>query len=207
MEEELLNQHKKIYLGAINDIMNNNNDALVLDLLSLFEGPPLETMDTIKQKFLSLAKNFELIIDMEKLDKALSLFRQNMQKEVKVIAAYRKEELEKYFEQKSKTYEGEIRFFKKEMTLIDKVMRKKLKEEFIKNQEEFIEKENTFFTSFNNSIDLQNQVQTFFKKHYLKQLLEEFDMKLLVKNTTLLNGISEQTERYLFTKENSHLFD
>ena len=66
MEEELLNQHKKIYLGAINDIMNNNNDALVLDLLSLFEEPPLETMDTIKQKFLSLAKNFELIIDMEK---------------------------------------------------------------------------------------------------------------------------------------------
>ena len=32
-------------------------------------------------------------------------------------------------------------------------------------------------------------------------------MKLIVKNTTLINGVNEQTEHYIFTKENSHLFD
>ena len=32
-------------------------------------------------------------------------------------------------------------------------------------------------------------------------------MKILVKDTILLNSLKEQIERFVFTMENSHLFD
>ena len=41
---------------------------------------------------------------------------------------------------------------------------------------------------------------------YKRQLLENIDIKILVKDTTLINLIKEQTERYLFTLANSRLF-
>ena len=41
----------------------------------------------------------------------------------------------------------------------------------------------------------------------LKQLLENIDIKILVKDTTLINSSKEQAERYLFTINNSRLFD
>jgi hypothetical protein len=33
------------------------------------------------------------------------------------------------------------------------------------------------------------------------------DIKILVKDTTLINGVKEQSERYIFTLENSRLYD
>ena len=42
---------------------------------------------------------------------------------------------------------------------------------------------------------------------YQRQLLESVDIKILVKDTTLINGVKEQSERYLFTLENSRLYD
>ena len=42
---------------------------------------------------------------------------------------------------------------------------------------------------------------------YQKQLLENIDFKILVKDTTLINGLKEQAERYVFTKNNSRLFN
>ena len=36
---------------------------------------------------------------------------------------------------------------------------------------------------------------------------ENIDIKILVKDTTLINGVKEQSERYLFTLENSRLFN
>ena len=37
--------------------------------------------------------------------------------------------------------------------------------------------------------------------------METIDMKVIVKNTILINGVNEQTEHFIFAKENSHLFD
>ena len=45
------------------------------------------------------------------------------------------------------------------------------------------------------------------KSTYQKQLNESIAIKTMVKDRTLLSGILEQGERYLFTKSNSHLFD
>ena len=51
------------------------------------------------------------------------------------------------------------------------------------------------------------KMHDFIHKKYIKQIVDSLDIKILVKDTTLLNGIKEQTNRYLFTLENSHLFD
>ena len=47
----------------------------------------------------------------------------------------------------------------------------------------------------------------FLNSNYKKNLLENLDMKLMVKDTTLINTIKEQSERYLFTLNNSHLLN
>ena len=46
----------------------------------------------------------------------------------------------------------------------------------------------------------------YMKTTYQKQLLDSIDIKQMVKDRTLINGINEQKERYLFTKTNSHIF-
>ena len=38
-------------------------------------------------------------------------------------------------------------------------------------------------------------------------MLENIDIKILVKDTTLINGAKEQAERYLFTLNNSRLLN
>ena len=47
----------------------------------------------------------------------------------------------------------------------------------------------------------------YLKNNYLKQLLENVDIKVLVKDAMLMNNVREQGERYLFTLANSRLFD
>ena len=39
-----------------------------------------------------------------------------------------------------------------------------------------------------------------------RQLFENIDIKILIKDTTLINIVKEQTERYLFTLNNSRIF-
>ena len=46
----------------------------------------------------------------------------------------------------------------------------------------------------------------FVKGSYQRQLFDNFDFKILVKDTTLANGIKEQAERHLFTLNNSRIF-
>ena len=50
-------------------------------------------------------------------------------------------------------------------------------------------------------------LEKFFNKDYQKSVIEGIELKLIVKDTTLINGAKEQAERYLFTKANSRLND
>ena len=52
-----------------------------------------------------------------------------------------------------------------------------------------------------------DDITKFVNGTYQRQLLENSDIKILVKDTTLINGVKEQSERYLFTLENSRLFN
>ena len=50
-------------------------------------------------------------------------------------------------------------------------------------------------------------ITKYIKGNYQKQLLENFDIKIMVKDTTLMNGTKEQGERYLFALNNSRLLN
>ena len=54
--------------------------------------------------------------------------------------------------------------------------------------------------------DFSLEFTKYIKKKYFKQLLESIELKVLVKDTTLFNGIREQSERYLFVNSKSYLF-
>ena len=59
-------------------------------------------------------------------------------------------------------------------------------------------------------VDIKKKIVTevtkFVNGSYQKQLLENVDFKVLVKDTILMNGTKEQNERYLFTLNNSRIF-
>ena len=46
-----------------------------------------------------------------------------------------------------------------------------------------------------------------FNSHYQKQILDNFDNKMLVKDNILINSVKESGERYLFTINNSRLLN
>ena len=185
-QEELLEQHLSIYLNSIEELIKNNSYSLVEDdLLPLFKKPPLETMDTIKQKMLSLGKHYYVIINTEQLDRALEEYRNSMQKKIKSLKKYREDYLIKDIRQKSKdTKDGTFRILKKDLTYIPNFFQ-------IEEMEDKLKKDAT----------------KYFKTTYPRNLMETIDMKVIVKNTILINGVNEQTEHFIFAKENSHLFD
>ena len=49
-------------------------------------------------------------------------------------------------------------------------------------------------------------ITKFITKNYYKQIMDSFDIKVLVKDTILINSINEQNERYIFKLNNSRLF-
>ena len=50
-------------------------------------------------------------------------------------------------------------------------------------------------------------ITKYIKGAYHKQLIDNLDMKILVKDTTLINTVKETGERYLFTLNNSRLLN
>ena len=56
-------------------------------------------------------------------------------------------------------------------------------------------------------VTLSNEMIKFVQSNYVKQVLESIDFKIIVKDTTLINGVREQGERFLFTKMNSYLLN
>ena len=90
-----------------------------------------------------------------------------------------------------------------------------VKKEVKQNVLDFVEKElvKKIDVIFNPSIlevekkKFVTEIFKYFKGAYLKQLLENIDFKILVKDMILINGIKEQGERHLFTIENSRIFN
>ena len=178
------------------------------DLLPLFKKPPLETMDTIKQKMLSLGKHYHVIINTEQLDRALEEYRNSMQKKIKSLKKYREDYLIKDIRQKSKdTKDGTFKILKKDLTYLDKNLKKEIKNEIENDMQKLMDNIPNFFQIEEMEDKLKKDATKYFKITYPRNLMETIDMKIIVKNTTLINGINEQTERLIFTQKNSHLFD
>lgn len=210
MDVEILEQHKKIYVGASKELIFNNTKSLFEDdILPFFTMPPLETMDVIKQRFFSIAKGYQLVLDTVKLDECLLQYRDCLKKDILNICHSRNDLLVKKIE--SFDYENIpqlLKDLKKELLKLDKSIKKEIKQILKeKNQEYLLSIIGDLVTTDLDISSFTKEITYFLQNTYVKQVLESIDMKILVKDTTLLNGMKEQLDRFVFTTENSHLFD
>lgn len=211
--EDFRKKHLENYRYAVLETLKNNTTGLFGDdILSLLRRPPLDSMDIIKCKFLDLAKRYKTIIQSEVLSKMLDDYRQQIISYIPSWEKIRIVELRKVidsFNPQKKT--DIIKFNKKDFVSLNRKLKKVIKADIIDTVDKKIVKNvNSLFTQDINqktSLLLSNEMIKFVTSAYIKQLLESIDFKIIVKDTTLINGVREQGERFLFTKENSYLLN
>ena len=206
-------QHLNNYKKAVIETLKNNTKVLFdEDIMSLIKNPPLDSMDLIKKKFLSLAKKQKIVLDTENLEKILSKYRKELSKEISPL----KEERIETFKSKVNSFEPKsngdtIKFNKKDFLELNKNQKKEFKEYIDDNIDKNIVKNvNKVFTQKTTKEEKDKfsiDVEKYLTKKYSKQLVEDIEFKVLVKDTTLINGVREQGERYIYTKTNSYLLD
>lgn len=210
--EEFKKQHIDSYRNAIIEIIKNNTNILVdEDIISLLKKPPLDSMDLIKNKFLDLAKKNKIILNTMKLDNILDNYRRSVIKFTYEIKSIRMSPLIKKVNEYVIEKENDIiKINKKDFIDINKKIKKLVKTELKKILDvEIISNLNCIFKD-GIADDVKKkftaEIEKYLLGNYYKQVLENIDIKILVKDTTLINGSKEQAERYLFTLNNSRLF-
>jgi len=210
--EEFKKQHIDNYKQAIKEIICNNTDVLVNeDIMSLLRKPPLDSMDSIKSKYLDLAKKNKLVLDTIKLDDLLDGYRKDVIKCCGDVKKIRVNELERIVNSFSFSKDTDvIKFNKKDFNEINKKIKKAIKDQLESSVESKIVKKVDFVFSTDVDDVIKNKVSSeivkFVKGAYQRQLLENIDFKILVKDTTLANSTKEHSERHLFTLTNSRIF-
>ena len=217
MEDEtikkLKEQHIESYKNAILENIKNNTNVLVdEDIMSLTRKPPLDSMDLIKSKFLDLAKKNKIILNIEQLDIILDAYRIKNEKYFEKIKEIRIDELSNKVKSLEILKDSEvIKINKKDFISVNKEIKKLIKNQLKESFENEVLKkmENIFINDTNEDIrsKIVSEVSKYVKGSYQKQLLDNIDFKILVKDTTLINGTKEQSERYLFTLNNSRLLN
>ena len=216
MEDTLLKfkeQHLNNYKLAILETIKNNTNVLVdEDLMSLIKKPPLDSMDVIKTKFLDLAKKNHIILNIEALYHMMDKYRKDLAKSGNVVKKERLDVLNDLINNYKFEKDTDIfKIRKKDLEVVNKKIKKILKDDL----KEYVEKDiiKNIKKLFNEVEDeakmkkIVDDITKFVNGTYQRQLLENIDIKILVKDTTLINGVKEQSERYLFTLENSRLFN
>ncbi len=211
--ESFRQKHFENYKNAVLEILKNNTISLFNDdIFSLLKKPPLDSMDIIKCKFLELAKRHKTIIQADVLDKILGDYRKKVITYIPSWQKIRIEELQKIIISFSPKKESDvIKFNKKDFVPLNRKLKKTMKADIISVIEKKIVKNvNHLFTKDieeKTANVLLGEMVKFVSSIYLKQLLESIDFKIIVKDTTLINGVREQGERFLFTKMNSYLLN
>ena len=216
MEDTLLKfkeQHLNNYKLAILETIKNNTNVLVdEDLMSLIKKPPLDSMDVIKTKFLDIAKKNHIILNIESLDHMMDKYRKDLAKSGNVVKKERLDILNDLIN--NYKFENDTDIFKirkKDLEVINKKIKKILKDDLKECVEKDIIKNiNKLFSEVEDEAKMKkivDDITKFVNGTYQRQLLENIDIKILVKDTTLINGVKEQSERYLFTLGNSRLFN
>lgn len=212
-KEELRQHHINSYRETVIEIIKNNTNSLVdTDIMSLIKKPPLDSMDLIQVKLLSLAKKNKIVLNTDELSKLIDNYRSRVLKCCDKLKKERINELSNKV--KSTKFEKEndtIKINKKDFTTINKNIKKIFKEQVIESYEkEILSKMNVIFDKkVEESIvnKVTKEATDYLKKNYQRQLLENVDIKILVKDTTLINNVKEQTERYIFALNNSRLLN
>ena len=200
------------YIKSIKECIKKNTNSLVMvDIISIIEKPPLDSMDVIKNKFLELAKRNKVIVNIDIISSLLENYRNNLASCCDDIMAYRDEYLFSLVSAHNFDGSSIFVFYKKDFLSLDKIIRMKVKECISMANESLFN--NNFSSIFRDNIDIElqkkyiNDLSRFLNTNYKKSILENLDMKLMVKDTTLINTIKEQSDRYLFTLNNSHLLN
>lgn len=211
-KEEIKKQHIASYKNAIIETIKNNTNSLVDDdIMFLIRKPPLDSMDLIQSKFLSMAKKYKIILQSDQLNIMIDKYRNEILSLGDKIKQIRINELSKKVNSVKLKDNETIKINKKDFTTINKEIRKKIKEQVNTSiDKRIIDKIDSIFSK-----DIEKEVKEKFikditkylKKNYLSQLLENIDIKILVKDTTLINSTKEQAERYVFTLNNSRLLN
>ena len=208
--KELQKEHFNSYKEAILQSIDNNTNALVEDITSIIKKPPLDSMDVLQTKFLNIAKKNKEILDIEQLNMILNDYRMNIISCSDEIKSIRIKDLSKKVDSVKFSKDEVITFYKKDFIDLNKKLKKILKEELEDSIDKIILKNiNKIFKSDNQEFreELTTNISKYLKTSYNKQVLDSFDIKVLVKDTTLINVVKEQTDRYLFTLNNSRLFN
>ena len=203
--EDLERQHLETYKNAILELIRNNTEILITeDIISLLRQPPLDSMDSVKTRLFNLSKRFGIVLDKEVVDGLLNAYRVQLIEKFSNIGEDRVHRLSKLVED----------FFPKkesDMIKIPKKENKKISKEKIKsaNQSLLSGLPKLFKEDIDNEcrIKIIDDMRKYLLGNYSKDLIENIELKIVIKDTTLMNSILEQGERYLFTKSNSHLFD
>ncbi len=208
VKEDILKQHKQILMTAGLELATNNTNSLIEDdIINGVIEVPLEAMDTVKQRVLNIAKHNNLILNSDMFNEVLISYKEELKKKFRNIFKKRIKLIEdnysKFDDDKPMDL---VKNLKKELVKFNKEAKKEakqvltslVKEKIISNLDLIVKDDNTTF---------KKDATKFLQTIYVKQILETVDMKILVKDTILLNSLKEQVERFVFTKENSHLFD
>ena len=208
--ENFKRQHFENYKRAIEENIKKNTSTLVdEDIMSLLKKPPLETMDLIKSKFLAVAKKNKKVLNTENLDKILEQYRKDIIVCLSKIKKTREEVLLKKVEDFQYTNEVEIfKITKKDFVEINKQNKNLLKETIKSSLDtEILKKIDLILDEADEDLKkkMKLEISKYLKGSYQKQLLENIEFKTIVKDTTLINGVKEQADHYLFTLSNSRL--
>ena len=210
--QEMRNQHLDNYRKAILEIIQNNTNVLMDDIISLIQKPPLDSMDSIRNKLLDSAKKNKIILNTEKLDDLLQEYRDLLNVCCSKIQSLRLNSLVSKVNHFSFVDDLDVFvLYKKDFSSINKDIKKIIKEQMNYSFEEVILKKYSSIIQGSIEEDMREkliqEITNYFKNHYQKQLLDGIDIKILVKDTTLMNSIKEQSDRYLFTLNNSRLLN
>lgn len=208
--EDIKKQHVENYLNSLLEQIKNNTDVLVdQDITSLLKKPPLDSMDTLKGKLLELAKKNRIILNHEKLDEFVESYRDCLLKSCDEMKKIRISKLQSFVSKDSLKDNEVIKINKSDFTSINQKMKKILKDYFTFAYDKCIPKIDGVFPKEMDE-ELKKKILEDYTKYlngnYKRQLLENFEIKSLVKDTTLMNSMKEQNERYLFTLDHSRVF-
>ncbi len=212
MDEEMIQkmrqQHIDNYRSAIKDIVLNNTNVFIEDIISLIGKPPLDSMDFIQNKFLDIAKKNKIVLNTDTLSKIIKEFRLDVLQCCDEIKEIRIHNLYVRIDQFNFDDFQIFTFYKKDFSLINRKIRSILKNKMIESsQNKLLDHVEELFSEIetDDSKKIYDEIAKYIKNHYIKQILDSFDMKLMVKDTILMNGVKELSDRYLFTLENSRL--
>lgn len=213
MLENLKKQHVDNYQKAVLEIIKNNTRSLVDDdIMSLINVPPLDSMDLIRVKFLDFAKKNKIVLNTAELGKLLEDYRSLFMKCCDKIKKLRYDELSSMVEKTSFEDEKQIIvFYKKDFIKVNKEIKSLVKDQYLMAIDNGVFKNISKIYGDNVDLSIQEKMNQdmnkYLKGNYQKQLLESLEIKILVKDTTLINGVKEQGEHYLFTLTNSRVLN